>query len=252
MIKVIVQVTKIIIAAVTALLFSSCVFSDKDGGHGIFKEKVSGTGNVVKQERNITKNFTYVSASHALEVVIEQGSKISVLVEADENLQEHIKTEVDGNELKIYSDVNITNADAKRIVVRMPKINGISTSSSASVINKTLIKAENLNLSSSSGSNLNVTIDTDNVACESSSGSMITVRGNTTELTTSSSSGSSLNAKGLTAKNVTAEASSGSSTSVNPQETLEASASSGANIQYITNPKQLNKHASSGGSVYKG
>ncbi|NDI98298.1 DUF2807 domain-containing protein [Flavobacterium sp. LaA7.5] len=255
MIKVIIHITKVIIAVITALLFSSCVFSGengKNGSNGVFSQRVSGNGNVIEQDRNITQSFTYIAAGNGLEVLLEQGNQTSVTVEADENLQQYIKTEVDDNELKIYTDANITNAKAKKITVRMPEIKGISTSSSASVTNKTLIKAENLNLSSSSGSNLNVTIDTENVACESSSGSTITVRGNTTQLTTDSSSGSSLNAKGLTAKSVTAEASSGSNTSLNPQESLNADASSGANIQYITVPKQLNKETSSGGSIYKG
>ena len=251
MIKIIVHVTKIIITVITALLFSSCVFSDKNGG-SIFSEKVSGTGNVVKQDRNINQSFTYISVSNNLEVILEQSNQTSVTVEADENLQEHIKTEVENNELKIYADANIRNAEAKKIVVRTPQIKGISTFSGASVTNSTLLKAETLNLSSSSGSSLNVTIDANNATCETSSGSTITVHGNTVQLTTDSSSGSSLNAKGLTAKNVTAEASSGSNTSVNPQESLEADASSGGSIQYINTPKRLDKDTSSGGSVYKG
>ena len=252
MIKIIAHITKVIITVITALLLSSCVFSDKNGNHGIFSEKVSGTGNVVKQDRNISQSFTYISASNNLEVILEQSNQTSVTVEADENLQEHIKTEVENNELKIYADANIRNADAKKIVVRTPHIKGISAFSGASVTNSTLLKAETLNLSSSSGSSLNVTIDANNATCETSSGSTITVHGNTIQLTTDSSSGSSLNAKGLTAKNVTAEASSGSNTSVNPQESLEANASSGGSIQYINTPKRLDKDTSSGGSVYKG
>ena len=252
MIKVIVQITKVIITVITALLFTSCVFSDKNDGHGIFSETVRGIGNVIKQDRNISQGFTYISASNDLEVVLEQSNQTNVTVEADENLQEHIKTEVKNDELKIYTDVNINNAKAKKIVVRMPDIKGISTSSSASVTNKTLIKSENLNLSSSSGSTLNITVDTENVTCETSSGSTTTVRGNTGRLTADSSSGSSLNAKGLTAKSVVAEASSGSSSSVNPQESLEAQASSGGSIQYITVPKQIDKETSSGGSINKG
>ena len=252
MIKVIIHVAKVVIAVVTALLFSSCVFSDKNGNRGLFKERINGTGNVITQNRDISQDFAYISASNGLELVVEQSNNTNVTVEADENLQEHIITEVENNELKIYTDVNIMNAKAKKIKVSLPLIKGISASSGASVTNSTIIEAENLNLSSSSGSNLSVTINTENVSCESSSGSEITVRGNTSKLSTQSSSGSSLNAKGLTAKSITSQASSGSSTSVNPQESLEAQASSGASIHYITVPKYLNKESSSGGSVNKG
>ncbi|AXG72779.1 DUF2807 domain-containing protein [Flavobacterium arcticum] len=252
MIKIIVHVAKIIITLITSLLLSSCIFSDKSGNSGVFYEKVKGTGNVVTQDRDITQNFTYIAASNDLEVIIEQSNQTSVAVESDENLQEHIKTEVKDNELKIYTDASITNASIKKIIVRMPIIKGISSSSSASITTNMTLKAETLNLSSSSGSSINITIDTKNVTCEASSGSEIVVSGNTNQLTTDTSSGSSLNAKELTAENVIAEASSGSSTSVNPQESLDAEASSGGSIKYINTPKRLDRDTSSGGSVYKG
>lgn len=248
MIKIIVHVTKVILAVITTLLVSSCSFTDKNGSF-FGSEHVSGSGNVVTQNRDVTQNFSYISAKNGLRVYVEQGSKTSITVEADDNLQEHIITEIEDDELVIYTDANIDNAEAKRITVTLPEIKGLAASSSALLKSNSVLKSETLNLSTSSGSNLNVAVEANNVTCESSSGSRMTVQGNTAELTTDSSSGSNLDAKGLTAKYVTSESSSGSHVAINPSKSLEAKASSGSHISYKNVPKQIKVKTSSGGSI---
>lgn len=237
MTRIIVHITKIVIAAITALLLASC---------GI---EVRGSGNVVTQKRNADADFTSVSASNGLEVIIEQKAEKSITVEADDNLQEHIKTEVSKGELVISSDVNIRKASSKKVIVTMPSVKSIESSSGSSVTSKNTIKGESLDLSTSSGSHLEVDVDVKSLKSDSSSGSHLTVRGKTDRFETDSSSGSHITAKDLTASYVDSEASSGSHTTVNPANELSAQASSGGHIYYVSTPEKLNKQTSSGGSV---
>jgi hypothetical protein len=241
MIRVIVHVTKAVVAVITALLFFSC------GLDSNFK-KIDGNGNVVTKNRDVKEDFKSVSASNGLEVIIEQGVDKAIIVEADDNLQQHIKTEISGGELKITADVNI-GSGSKKVFVRMPTIEKIASESEASVTNKNVLRAETLDLSSESGSSLNVTIEAERVNCESSSGSGIKINGTANKLYTKSASGSSIDAKKLSAKEVTSEASSGSSTTVNAVESLSADAASGGKIRYTTTPEELNQQSDSGGSV---
>jgi len=124
MIKVFIHVAKVIIVAVTALLFASCT-------------GISGSGNVVTKERTPEGTFTKVEGSSGLEVVISQGDKATITVEADDNLQEHIKTEVSGNTLNIYTDEDIESSSVRKITVTLPVIEGISAAAGASVTGKT-------------------------------------------------------------------------------------------------------------------
>ncbi len=237
MTKIIVHLTKVIIAVVTAILFTSC-------GMG-----VSGSGNVVTQTRNADAEFTSVSAGSGIEVIIEQQANKSITVEADDNLQEHIKTEIKDGELSISTDVNIRKASSKRVIVSMPVIKGIMASSGADVKTKNTIKGESLELSSSSGSHLEVTANVKNISCHSNSGSHLTIKGSTDTLESDSSSGSHIVAKELAAKTVNAQASSGGHTTVNPKDELLAEASSGGHIYYVNTPAKLDKNTSSGGNV---
>lgn len=240
MIKVLVYVAKAAIAMLTALLLSSCSF----GG----LKKVNGSGNVITQEREVKETFSSIAAGGGLEVMIEQGANAAVTVEADDNLQEHIKTEVKDGELKITTDVNISNATA-RVTVRVPDVTAIESSAGANVKSRNTIKSETLDLSSGSGSYLAITVDAKSLRCETASGGNLTVTGKAEKLEAESSSGSTLNAKGLAARKVAAESSSGGKTYVNPTESLSADASSGGNVYYSSTPNELNKKTSSGGNV---
>ncbi|MEL1243906.1 head GIN domain-containing protein [Flavobacterium sp. DGU11] len=242
MIKVITHVAKAIVAVAAALLFFSC-------GIDVNFKQMDGSGNVVTKERKLTGDYKAISVARGLEVVIEQGSNYAVIVEADDNLQDHITTEVSNGELKISADVNIRNATSKKVIVKLPHIESIEASSGSSITSRNTLKSESIDLSSGSGSSLDVTIEAKDSSCESGSGSTLTLAGKVDNLQTESSSGSSLNARKLTAKKVIAEASSGSTSTVNAVESLSAQASSGASINYVSTPANLTKKASSGGSV---
>lgn len=245
MIKVVIHLTKIVIAAVVALLFASCNMNI-----GSLK-KVEGSGNVVTKNRNLPADFTSVKASNGLEVVLEQGTNTEVKVEADDNLQEHIKTEVTDGELKIYSDVNIRNAKAKKIFVRLARLNSLETSSGSSVSSVNVLENTSMDFSSSSGSEIDVKVNAATVSCKSSSGSEIKISGKADKLDTESSSGSTIDAENLTVKSAIADSSSGSSISLNVSEKLTAEASSGSSVSYEKEPKTISKKMSSGGNISK-
>lgn len=239
MIRVIEHITKVALAALTAILCFSCDFM----------KKVDGSGNVKTENRTMSTEFTSVQANSGLDVVIEYGGERSVIVEADDNLHQHIITDVSGGVLEISADVNIRNAASKKVIVKLPVIKGLESSSGASVKSANPLKSESLTLDANSGSNLDVTIDSKKVTCEASSGSHMKVNGTADNLQTEASSGSTLDARNVAAGNVRSEASSGSTIFVSPKDILKAEASSGGKIYYTSTPEKLQKEVSSGGSV---
>ena len=243
MVKLIVFCTKIVIATIMALLFSSC--------HVNFGSGIDGNGDVTTEKRNVNGNFTKIEADSGLNVEVQQSNSYSVEVEADENLQEHITTTVENGTLVITSDENIDECESKKIRVKMPTISSLETSSGASITGQNTLIGPNLNVKTSSGSEIDVEVEMDAVDCESTSGSSITIKGKALTLTTSSSSGSEIAAKDLMVNEVTAESTSGSSTGVHPIESLRAKAYSGGGIDYNHTPRTITKEESSGGSISK-
>ncbi|RED19469.1 putative autotransporter adhesin-like protein [Flavobacterium cutihirudinis] len=244
MIKIIIHITKFIIAAVTALLVASCDFNVKT---------IEGSGNLTTEKRIVQGDFKNVSVSNAIDLVIEQSDSTEITVEADDNLQKEIVTKVENGTLIIECKFNsFQNITMKKVTVKMPVIDKISASSASSVQTKNTIEGENIALEASSAASMQVNIEADNISCESGSASSINVQGKALKVKTSVSSGGSIDATSLLANEVDAEASSGGTVSVHPIVSLKAHASSGGNINYNNTPKTIEKNTSSGGSISQG
>lgn len=235
---------KLIILLIT-VTFASCN-ANLNLGDGI-----DGSGNVVTEKRSINSPFTKIDASTGVEVIVEQGATTEVEVEVDDNLMEHIVTRVENGTLIVKIDGNINTMESAIVRVSTKTIEGLESSSGATIRSKSTLKGTNLTAKTSSGSTINTDLEYEKVESESSSGSEITLSGKALIVKTNSSSGSTINAQELAANEITAESTSGSNTTVNPIVLLNAKASSGSSIVYVKDPKKVIKEESSGGSVSK-
>lgn|SRR5690554_1412345 len=235
------KIINLTIVIVASLILSSCSFN--------FGKK--GNGNVVTQERNISENFTEIRGSAGLDVYLTQGNEYKIMVEADENLQQFIETDIKDGKLHVTTSENISWSKAKKVYVTFVEINAIEASSGAEVVGNSLIKSEILSLKASSGADMKVEVFSKELTAHTSSGADMKLSGKATSFVANASSGSELNAKELLVINCIAKASSGSDIKVNVKEKLDANASSGADIDYYGSPTSVNSNKSSSGSVSK-
>ncbi|MEC4003963.1 head GIN domain-containing protein [Flavobacterium sp. SUN052] len=241
MVKFVIFCTKVILIAITTLLFASC-------GNNVF-DGIKGNGNVQTEKRTLTDKFTKVEVSRGLEVILEQGDQVLVEVEADQNLLKHITTKVENGTLLVSSDENIYSAEKEIVRIKMPIIEGLSTTSGSNIKSKNSLKGTTISVSSTSGSEIQADLEYDSISTETSSGSNITIAGKALKLKTNASSGSEINANDLLANEIISQATSGSSIEVHPLLNLVAKSSSGASINYSGTPKVITKEETSGGSV---
>lgn len=211
-------------------------------------KSITGSGNVVVQNRNVG-NFTEIDAESGMDVTVEQANVTSVEVHADDNIQEHIITRVEGNTLVITSEFGNFNNATRNIRIKVPKIEAMKISSGVSLNTTGVIKGESIKVETSSGSTMVAELEYDEVDGESSSGSTMSLSGKSLDADLSSSSGSTIDASRLMANEVRAKASSGSSVSVKPILKLDGKASSGGSVTYSGSPKEVKRNESSGGSV---
>lgn len=232
-------IIKLVIASVLALLMTSC---NMNFG-------VRGNGNVKTVERTVNGSFDEIEVSRGLDVYLTQGDSETISVQADENLHDIIKTEINGNVLKIYADENISYSEARKIMVSFKTISKISASSGSDVYSTNTFTSESLRLTTSSGSDMKLDIKAQSVDCSASSGSDLKLSGTTINLKAEASSGSDINAGELKAESSRVQASSGADVVVNTSKELYASANSGGDIKYHGNPEKVEKSDGVSGSV---
>ena len=236
---------KIIVSTLVSILMMSCTFS------GSFGPGIDGNGNVVSIDRNINSTFNQIKVSRGMDVYLNQSSNSSITVEADENLHDIIKTEVEDGILKIYADENIRRSKAQKVYVSFKSIEKIMATSGSDVYAKSEIKEPSLELVTSSGADMEVVVNADRLSCESTSGSDLRVSGTTQNLYASATSGSDIKAGNLKAIDGEVNATSGADITVNTSNSLRAKATSGADVRYYGNPKEVDKSDGVSGSVSK-
>jgi hypothetical protein len=246
MLKIITIITRFILVALTTLFLSSC-------NHSVNWNTIEGSGNVTTEKRKTEGKFTNVEVNNGIDLTIEQSQSTEILVEADDNLQEHITTTIENGTLIISYDQNLfADLTSKKVTVKMPFIEALEATSSSTITGANTLMGENITIHSSSGATIEINLEADTIICDSSSGSDITISGKALELKTTASSGSDIKAINLLANNITADVSSGASISVHAIVNLNAQASSGGDITYVVEPKSIEKNTSSGGSIKKG
>jgi hypothetical protein len=225
-VKIIVFIVALIIGLMFAKMFAFS-FGFNMPNISVFS-KVKGSGNIQTEKREIT-DFNSVKTGGAITVDIVAQRDFNVEVEADDNLLEHIKTEIKGDTLKIYTEGSISTRNPIRVRIAMPQIESLDISG-ASTGTLTNVKNESL------------TID-------ASGASKIRIDGETGDLNVDLSGASRLDAENLRAENVTVEAGGASSAIVWALNDLRAEASGASNIRYAGEPKNVKKNTSGASSV---
>jgi hypothetical protein len=232
------------LSLVLVLSLSSCYF---DGwGTGI-----SGNGNVVEDTRNV-KGFTGVEVSTGIDVYLTQGEEFEVIVEADENLQDVILTELRGDRLVVRTDhVNIRSAKSKKVHVTLPELRELKISSAGDCVGQTPFECEDLRLSISSAGDLTLEVEADRIDLDISSSGDARLSGSVRVFDANLSSAGDLHAFDLVAGKVDVTVSSAGDARVHATDELTMNASSAGSIYYRGDAEVVRSTSSSAGSIVR-
>jgi len=133
---------KILFSLFILAVFSSSVYA-----------QVKGNGNVVKEERTVS-SFKGLEVEDGIDVILSQGSSQSLIVEADDNLLEILKTEVSGGILKIYLEKNVWGSKSLKAYVTVTELSSLSVSGGGDVSSEGVIEVSDLKVNISGGGDL--------------------------------------------------------------------------------------------------
>ncbi|HXG82909.1 MAG TPA: head GIN domain-containing protein [Pyrinomonadaceae bacterium] len=214
-----------------AALVIGVIFAGGCGFGGFTNYKgIQGSGTVKSEARDVS-GFTKIEASGAVNLDITAQKDFGVSVEADGNLLGHIKTEVDGDTLKIFPESGISTKNKINVKISMPEIKDLDVSGASTAV-----------VSNISSDKLDLT---------ASGASKIKIQGQAKDLSSDASGASGIDAENLTVENADIEASGASSATVSAANELKADASGASSIYYTVEPKNIKQNSSGASSVKK-
>jgi hypothetical protein len=199
--------------------------------HGCFGPSVHGSGRVISETRNVS-GFSNVSLRGSGRVVIEQGGTESLTVTGDDNLLNHLETEVRGSTLVLGERSGVRLSPSRDIVFRVTlrRLDNFDNSGSGVTEVKGLQSAKTRIGISGSGE--------------------VSAEGAADDLDISISGSGRFRGDSLRSKRTRVDISGSGSAVVASSETLDAIISGSGSIEYVGDP-QVHRNISGSGSVRK-
>lgn len=189
---------------------------------------VKGSGNLGSESRDL-KGFKAIDVSGVFNVEVVSQKDFGVQVEADDNLLQYIRTEVNDGVLTISTTKRIKSTNGLKIKISAPDIEKIEASGVAK-INVTDVKNSVFSVSTSGASKIELAGETDKLVIDVSGASKI-------------------EAENLKARAANIDSSGASKISVFATESVRADASGASKITYTGGATDVVKKTSGASSV---
>jgi hypothetical protein len=157
---------KILLLASTGLLLSKATIAQQK------QETIEGNGKIVTRDVAVT-SFDALKASGIYELKLSQGSKETVKIEADENLQDLFEVRNEGNKLiidmKKLEHKNLKSKNKMKVYVTFKKIKELELSTVGNVGSETQLAFDDLDLKNKSVGNVDLDLTANKIDLKNSS-----------------------------------------------------------------------------------
>lgn len=205
-------------------------------------------GGVAQQVRNVV-DFTGIKAGNSFEILLSPKNENSVQVNAPENLQPQIKTEVKNGILVISEEGNLKTDKDIVISIGVKSINSISISGAANLKTENQINCDKIFIESNGAGDVYMNLKANEIHTENSGAGDITLEGQTQKLESAISGAGALKATDLEADKANIKVSGAGDAKVYVKQILDADVSGAGSIIYKGNPLERNVNISGAGSV---
>jgi len=147
---------------------SSCVFNC-----------IHGSGHQVSEDRKVGE-FSRISISGGYKVILKQDSSFSIKITGDDNLMKYIKTNLEGDKLRIYNKKNFCNSGQIVVNIGVKNLEQIKASGAVEVESDGKLVTKDLNIDLSGATKVTLDLNAANVTTSGSGATELNLKGQAT------------------------------------------------------------------------
>lgn len=217
-------------------------------------KKVEGNGNMVIKTRN-TADYNSIDLTGSMDVILVKGKEGNLKIEAEENLQEHILTEISGGKLKISVEKGYSLSPSRNhdIVITVPvtDIEGLSVTGSGDIRSSEMLRAENFSINITGSGNVKLPLQAKNTSATITGSGDIDLSGSSQDFDCKVTGSGDISAYDFKCENVSAVVTGSGDISVFASESLKARTPGSGDIKYRGNPRKEDFKTMGSGSISK-
>lgn len=238
---------KLIITLIIILLFTQAQAQSWFGN-----KSIKGNGNTTIITKS-TANYDAIKCAGFMDFILEKGVEGKITIEGEENLLEHITTEVKNNTLvvKIEKHINLQPSRNKSIKITIPfiDVNKVSLAGSGELWNTSSINASNFEVELAGSGEVTLEVYADAIVSSLAGSGDITLEGKTINLETSVAGSGDFNGNNLQAENTEVSVAGSGDAEVISTNTLKARVSGSGDIVYKGKPNKEDSKVAGSGSI---
>jgi hypothetical protein len=214
------------------------------------KEKIKENG-VQTTITRTTESYDEISASGSFNVELVAGKEGTITISGDENIINHIVTEVNGSKLKIGFEKNKNYSYHSNIVITVPfeEISAVSFTGSGEITTKDTVKSADFEIKLTGSGDGDFSVDTKNLIASVAGSGDLKITGTTEELEAKVAGSGDLSCTKLIAQNAFVSVAGSGDLKVNCTNKLKASVAGSGNIHYKSKPETIDSKVTGSGDI---
>jgi hypothetical protein len=230
-----------------AIFVLSCMMSLSGCMH-VLQDCIEGSGKTSVQDRKIS-GFFGIDLRTTGTVEITAGPVFSVSIEAEDNLQQHLKLAVEEEVLIISSKECLQATKPIMVKVTMPEIRSLELSGSGAIRGMNKLTADKMFLEVSGSGDIDVEVGATVLRSSLTGSGGLVLRGVVKDHDTKISGSGDVRAVGLRTENATARISGSGDCDLSVSNQLRATISGSGNVYYHGKINKVESHVSGSGDV---
>jgi hypothetical protein len=227
------------IAGIVLLCLSSCMF-----------HCIHGSGHQASEDRKVS-DFSRISISGGYKVILKQDSSFSLKITGDDNLLKYIKTEVDGDKLRIFSKKSFCNTGEIVINIGVKNLDGVKASGAVEVESDGQIHTHDLHFDLSGATKITMDLNAANVTTSGSGSTELDLKGQATSHNIDLSGSGRVHAFDFVVGSCDIQTSGVGESEVNVLNSLSVHSSGASEVKYKGNPSSVTNDKSGASSLEK-
>ncbi len=214
------------------------------------KEKIKGNG-VQTTITRTTESYDKIATAGSFNIELVSGKEGTITIKGDENIINHIVTEVIGNELKVYFNKNKSYNYKQEITITIPfeEINKISFAGSGNMVAKNAINATHFEARMAGSGNCIFEINAKNIEAKIAGSGNLQLSGTADKLEAETAGSGNLNCTKLLSKNADVAVAGSGNLSVFCTNNLIAKIAGSGNIRYKGKPLTIDSKVAGSGKI---
>jgi len=186
------------------------------------KQTIEGSGNIITKEVNVS-SFDQLDVSGVFSLMLVQGNKEEVKIEADDNLQSLFEVKNEGSKLTIgmKKDVNLKGKLKMKVYVTFKNLKSMDLKTVGNVISEANMSFDDLGIQNKSVGNVDLKLTTQKLSIQNKSVGNVTLSGKADNVTISNKGVGSIQAANFVVQKMDIDNSGVGSAEVNAEKELK-------------------------------